>query len=117
MATATPSQVSSTSHRTASARRAMSRAAFQRTLASAKRTMVFSEIALLAIDSFRANKVRFALTALGMVIGSASLILVVTIGLTGKQYIMKLHPGHRHQHGRAGVFGRRHRERVKRVPQ
>lgn len=57
-----------------------------RTLASAKKTMVLSEILSLAIDSFRANKVRFALTALGMVMGSASVILVVTIGLTGKQY-------------------------------
>ena len=50
--------------------------------------MVLSEIVSLAIDSFRASKVRFALTALGMVIGTASLILVVTIGLTGKQYIL-----------------------------
>jgi putative ABC transport system permease protein len=48
----------------------------------------FTEIAQLAFDSFKAAKVRFALTALGMVIGTASLILVVTIGLTGKQYIM-----------------------------
>ncbi|MFZ0662870.1 MAG: ABC transporter permease [Acidobacteriaceae bacterium] len=61
---------------------------FQRTLDSAKRTMVFSEIVRLAIDSFKASKVRFALTALGMVIGSASVILVATIGLTGKQYIL-----------------------------
>jgi putative ABC transport system permease protein len=59
---------------------------FARTLASAKKTMVFSEIMHLAVDSFRSNKVRFALTALGMVMGSASVILVVTIGLTGKQY-------------------------------
>jgi putative ABC transport system permease protein len=66
-----------------------SRAAFERTLDSAKRTILLREIALLAIDSFRVNKVRFALTALGMVIGSASLILVVTIGLTGKGYAMK----------------------------
>ena len=50
--------------------------------------MPFSEIFALALDSFAAAKVRFALTALGMVIGTASLILVVTIGLTGKQYIM-----------------------------
>ncbi len=50
--------------------------------------MVLSEI-MLALDSFRASKVRFALTALGMVIGSASLILVVTIGLTGKEYVLK----------------------------
>ncbi|MCU1284158.1 MAG: efflux pump, inner rane subunit [Acidobacteriales bacterium] len=51
-------------------------------------TMPFAEIAALAIDSFRSAKVRFMLTALGMVIGTASLILVVTIGMTGKQYIM-----------------------------
>jgi len=50
--------------------------------------MLFSEIVSLAIDSFRTSKVRFALTALGMVIGTASLIVVVTIGLTGKQYVM-----------------------------
>jgi putative ABC transport system permease protein len=61
---------------------------FQRTLASAKRTMLFSEIVKLAMDSFNTNRVRFALTALGMVIGSASLILVFTIGLTGKRYIL-----------------------------
>ncbi len=54
----------------------------------ANRTMAFSEIVNMALDSFAAAKVRFALTALGMVIGTASLILVVTIGLTGKQYIM-----------------------------
>lgn len=51
-------------------------------------TMPFSEIAWLAIDSFKQSKVRFMLTALGMVIGTASLILVVTIGMTGKQYIL-----------------------------
>jgi putative ABC transport system permease protein len=41
------------------------------------------------VDSFRASKIRFALTALGMVIGTASVILVVTIGLTGKKYIIE----------------------------
>lgn len=50
--------------------------------------MLFSEIASIAIDSFRTSKVRFALTAIGMVIGTASLIVVVTIGLTGKQYVI-----------------------------
>ncbi len=63
---------------------------FSRTLASAKKTMVFSEILHLALDSFRANKVRFALTALGMVMGSASVILVATIGLTGRQFAINL---------------------------
>ena len=50
--------------------------------------MVLSEILKIALDSFRASKVRFMLTALGMVIGTASVILVVTIGLTGKQFIL-----------------------------
>jgi putative ABC transport system permease protein len=50
--------------------------------------MALSEIVRLALENFRTSKVRFALTALGMVIGSASVILVVTISLTGKQYIL-----------------------------
>lgn len=62
---------------------------FEETLLSARRTMVLSEILKLAMDSFRTSKVRFALTALGMVIGTASVILVVTIGLTGKQFILQ----------------------------
>jgi putative ABC transport system permease protein len=62
--------------------------AFQQTLLSARRTMVLSEILKLAVDSFRVSKLRFALTALGMVIGTASVILVVTIGMTGRQYIL-----------------------------
>jgi putative ABC transport system permease protein len=63
--------------------------AFQETMLSARHTMVLSEILKLAADSFRSNKVRFALTALGMVIGTASVILVVTIGLTGRRFIME----------------------------
>jgi putative ABC transport system permease protein len=52
--------------------------------------LVLGEILSFAYDTFRANKVRFALTGLGMVIGTASLILVVTISLTGKQYLLSL---------------------------
>ena len=63
---------------------------FDATLAAARTTMVFSEVTRLAVDSFRASKVRFLLTMLGMVIGSASIILVVTLGLTGKQYALAL---------------------------
>src|SRR5213592_1337106 len=51
-------------------------------------SLIYSEILSFAYDTFLSNKVRFALTALGMVIGTASLILVTTIGLTGKQYIL-----------------------------
>src|SRR3984893_13229699 len=50
--------------------------------------VVLGEIVSFAYDTFCSNKVRFALTALGMVIGTASLILVVTIGMTGKQYVL-----------------------------
>ncbi len=50
--------------------------------------LVFGEIVSFAYETFCTNKVRFALTALGMMIGTASLILVVTISLTGKQYVL-----------------------------
>ena len=59
---------------------------FNSTLASAKTTISLREIVHLAIDSFRASKIRFLLTMLGMVVGSMSIVLVVTLGLTGKQY-------------------------------
>src|SRR5277367_4849038 len=61
---------------------------FQSTLRSARRTIAFKETIGLAIDSFRSSKGRFALTALGMVIGTASVIWVVTIGLTGRDYAL-----------------------------
>src|SRR3979411_572614 len=50
--------------------------------------MAFGEILSFSYDTFCSNKVRFTLTALGMVIGTASLILVVTIGMTGRQYVL-----------------------------
>jgi putative ABC transport system permease protein len=52
------------------------------------KSIAFREIVLLAVDSFRLNQIRFALTALGMVFGTASLILVVTIGLSGRKYVL-----------------------------
>jgi putative ABC transport system permease protein len=50
--------------------------------------MAVGEIISFAYDTFCSNKIRFILTALGMVIGTASLILVVTIGMTGRQYVL-----------------------------
>jgi putative ABC transport system permease protein len=50
--------------------------------------MAVGEILAFSFDTFCSNKVRFILTALGMVIGTASLILVVTIGMTGRQYVL-----------------------------
>jgi putative ABC transport system permease protein len=61
----------------------------QQTLLNTRRPMLFSEVLRLVMDSFRTAKLRFALTALGMVIGTASVILVVTIGLSGKQYVLQ----------------------------
>jgi len=51
--------------------------------------LVFGETLSVAIETFRSNRTRFMVTSLGMVIGTASLILVVTIGLTGKQYLLQ----------------------------
>src|SRR5260370_37924194 len=50
--------------------------------------MAFGEILSFSLDTFCSNKVRFTLTALGMMIGTASLILVVSIGMTGRQYVL-----------------------------
>src|SRR5436309_13684226 len=51
-------------------------------------SLIYSAILSFAYDTFCSNKIRFALSALGLVIGTASLILVVTIGMTGKQYVL-----------------------------
>ena len=50
--------------------------------------MITREVVFLALDTLRSQRLRFTLTALGMTIGTASLILVVTVGLTGKQYVL-----------------------------
>jgi putative ABC transport system permease protein len=41
-----------------------------------------------AIDALRANKLRAMLTSLGVIIGSASIVLVVTVALTGKKFVL-----------------------------
>ncbi len=58
------------------------------TAAQLKPNMAIGEILAFAYETACSNKVRFALTALGMVIGTAALILVTTISLTGKQYLL-----------------------------
>jgi len=50
--------------------------------------IALGEIVGFAYNTFRADKVRFSLTALGIAMGTASLILVVTILMTGKQYVL-----------------------------
>ena len=92
MATANIPKPESESSEAAADRRSLKPklSSFDRTLASARTTMMFTEVLQLAYDSFKASKVRFLLTMLGMVIGSASIVLVVTLGLTGKQYALNL---------------------------
>src|SRR5437588_6112599 len=50
--------------------------------------MIRSEVWKIAIDALRANKVKAFLTMLGVVIGSACIVLVVTISLVGRNYII-----------------------------
>ncbi|MGC1107264.1 MAG: ABC transporter permease [Candidatus Acidiferrales bacterium] len=50
--------------------------------------MVWGETWNLALDSLRANKLRASLTMLGVVIGSACIVLVVTVALAGKRFII-----------------------------
>src|SRR5271165_3062128 len=52
-------------------------------------TIGLSEILNFAYDSFCSNKLQFLLTGLAMAVGTASVIMVATIGLTGKQYILR----------------------------
>jgi putative ABC transport system permease protein len=47
----------------------------------------WSETWHLAIEALRANRVRAALTMLGVIIGSACIVLVVTVGLTGRTFV------------------------------
>jgi len=50
--------------------------------------MFIREALSFSIQALRANKVRTFLTALGLVIGNAAVILVVTISLTSRDYIL-----------------------------
>ena len=50
--------------------------------------MDLRETVSVAIDALRANKVRAMLTSLGVIIGSASIVLVVTVALTSKKFVL-----------------------------
>jgi len=59
-----------------------------RMIVGVTKSMDFGEFLAQAFAAFRADKVRATMTALGMVIGTSSLILVVTIALSGKEYVL-----------------------------
>jgi putative ABC transport system permease protein len=50
--------------------------------------MNIRETVSVAIDALRANKLRALLTSLGVIIGSASIVLVVTVALTSKKFVL-----------------------------
>ncbi len=50
--------------------------------------MDLRETVTVAIDALRANKVRAMLTSLGVIIGSASIVLVVTVALTSQKFVI-----------------------------
>jgi putative ABC transport system permease protein len=58
-------------------------------MAMTRNTAAFwGEIWQLALQALRANKMRAILTMLGVIIGSASIVLVVTVALAGKRYVL-----------------------------
>ncbi|HXY25543.1 MAG TPA: ABC transporter permease [Candidatus Acidoferrum sp.] len=50
--------------------------------------MDIRETLSVAIDALRANKLRATLTSLGVIIGSASIVLVVTVALTSRKFVL-----------------------------
>jgi putative ABC transport system permease protein len=50
--------------------------------------MDLRETLSVAIDALRGNKMRAILTSLGVIIGSASIVLVVTVALTGRKFVL-----------------------------
>jgi putative ABC transport system permease protein len=50
--------------------------------------MQLRETLTVAVDALRANKLRAVLTSIGVIIGSASIVLVVTIALTSRKYVV-----------------------------
>lgn len=50
--------------------------------------MNMRETVSVAVDALRANKLRAILTSLGVIIGSASIVLVVTVALTSRKFVL-----------------------------
>jgi putative ABC transport system permease protein len=50
--------------------------------------MDLRESLTVAVDALRANKLRTVLTSIGVIIGSASIVLVVTVALTSRKYVI-----------------------------
>ena len=68
--------------------------------------MYFGEALRFSLQALQANKFRTFLTALGLVIGNASVILVVTISITSRDYILDQIRGSWLQPHLRAIFGR-----------
>ena len=53
-----------------------------------RQRQILGNILHLVIDGFHSNRARFFLTSIGMVLGTGSLIWVVTIGIAGQKYVV-----------------------------
>jgi putative ABC transport system permease protein len=51
--------------------------------------MLRNETWMVALDALWANKIRAFLTTLGVIIGSACIVLVVTVALSGRRYVLQ----------------------------
>ncbi|HMH78665.1 MAG TPA: ABC transporter permease [Candidatus Acidoferrum sp.] len=51
--------------------------------------MDLHETFTVALDALRANKLRATLTSLGVIIGSASIVLVITVALTSRRFVLQ----------------------------
>jgi putative ABC transport system permease protein len=51
--------------------------------------MDLHETFTVALEALRSNRLRAVLTSLGVIIGSASIVLVVTVALTGKKFVLQ----------------------------
>src|SRR5258708_29486094 len=50
--------------------------------------MQLKESLTVAVDALRSNKLRAVLTSIGVIIGSASIVLVVTVALTSQKFVI-----------------------------
>jgi hypothetical protein len=68
------------------------------------RGLVLREILTMGLESLRADKLRATMTALSMAVGTAALILVVTIALTGRTYVLAQIEKRRHKCCLGGIL-------------
>jgi hypothetical protein len=61
--------------------------------------MLRNETWMVALEALWANKIRAFLTTLGVIIGSACIVLVVTVAMSGRRYVISQIEGRRLEPG------------------